>query len=812
MMLQFIHDLRFALRKFMRAPGLSLAAVITLALGIGANTAIFSLADGIWLRPLQIADPSHLVAIQSVKAKAGAESERDSGSSFAEFRDLRERVAAFSDVVAAGGRGVVINRGDGLKILVARVVSENYFDVMGTHAALGRLPSQNEMLSTETPVMVLSYAAWKSVFAGDPAVVGSTVKLLHGAVRVVGVLEPGFRGTDRVIDPQAYVSHTGWMTWDPGEQKTPRTIRAFDLYARLRPGATLDQASEQLRAAGAQLAILHPEANAGRTFTAAWEPEAGDKRMKVLSLLLLTIAGAVLLIACTNILNLMLALNDARRREIAMRVALGASRVQILRQLLTEYCVLAVAGIGVAILLAQRLVALVPSLMPDIGYPLGFDFRIDWRVLAFTAAAGLVSVLFCGLIPGIASSRVAALEAARTRFLPRGRLKMPARKIFVVAQLAVSMALLMATGLLVRTLMHIETMDMGFNQAQNAVLLDVEVSRKGPERQAEFQALADRMRALPGIKNASVARVVPFPDNSGGATKIVLAPGEVPSPTAGAPVWFNLVDDAYFQTIGVPLMRGRAFGRQDIPGGTPVAIINQTLAKRLFGSEDVVGRHFRIGREQPLDTEIVGVVPDGKYGDVTESPQPYLYLPLSQGDWSEVMVIGTTSGDPRALLPAARNAVRAVDPNILIMSAQTLFDHMRFATYLNRIGAWLTASLGGLALLLTAVGLYGVTAYSVSRRTQEIGIRMALGAQRSTVFAAILKDGFKLDIAGLLLGTGLAILVGRSMRGVLYGVTGLDPVALIVAVALVCSVSFVALATPARRAMHLDPANALREE
>lgn len=811
-MLQFIHDLRFALRKFMRAPGLSLAAVITLALGIGANTAIFSLVDGIWLRPLQIADPAHLVAIQSLKSKAGADSERDSGSSFAEFRDIRERVPAFSNVVAVSGRGVVINRGDGLKLLLARVVSENYFDVMGAHTALGRLPSQNEMLSSETPVMVLSYAAWKSVFAGDPAVVGSTVKLSHGAVRVVGVLEPRFRGTDRVLDPQVYVSHTGWMTWDPDEQKTPRTIREFDLYARLRPGASLDQAREQLRATGAQLARLYPEANAGRTFTAAWEPEAGDKRMKVLSLLLLMIAGAVLLIACTNILNLMLALNDARRREIAMRVALGASRVQILRQLLTEYCVLALAGIGGAILLAQRLVALVPALMPDIGYPLGFDFRIDWRVLTFTAAAGLVSVLFCGLIPGIASSRVSALEAARTRFLPRGRLKMPARKIFVVAQLAMSMALLMATGLLVRTLMHIETMDMGFNQAQNAVLLDVNVSRNGPQRQLEFQALADRMRALPGIKNVSVARVVPFPDNGGGATRVVLAPGEVPSATAGASVWFNLVDDAYFQTIGVPVMRGRAFGRQDRPDGTPVAIVNQTLAKRLFGSEDVVGRHFRIGREKPIDTEIVGVVRDGKYGDVTESPQPYLYLPLSQGDWSEVMVIGTTSGDPRALLPAARNAVRAVDPNILIMSAQTLSDHMRFATYLNRIGAWLTASLGGLALLLTAVGLYGVTAYSVSRRTQEIGIRMALGAQRSTVFAAILKDGFKLDIAGLLLGTGLAILVGRSMRGILYGVTGLDPIALMVAVALVSCVSFVALATPARRAMHLDPANALREE
>lgn len=811
-MLQFVRDIRFAFRKFMRAPGLSLAAVVTLALGIGANTAIFSLVDGIWLRPLQITDPSHLVAIQSLKMKAAADSERESGSSYAEFRDMRERVPAFSDVAAVSGRGVVVDRGDGLKLLVARVVSENYFDVMGARVALGRLPSQSEMLSAETPVMVLGYGAWKSVFAGDPTVVGATVKLSHGAARVVGVLAPGFRGTDRIIDPQVYVSQSGWTTWDPDERNTPRTIREFDLYARLRPGATLDQAREQLRTAGAQLATLYPEASAGRTFAAKWEPEAGDSRMKILSLLLLAVAGAVLLIACTNILNLMLALNDARRREIAMRAALGASRVQLLRQLLTEYCVLAAAGIGGAIVLAQQLIALVPALIPDIGYPLGFDFRIDWRVLTFTAVAGLVSVLFCGLVPGIASSKVSALEAARMRFTPGGRLKMPARKIFVVAQLAVSMALLMATGLLVRTLIHIETMDMGFNQAQNAVLLDVAVSQDGPRRLAEYQALADRVRALPGVRDASVARVVPFPDNGGGATKVVLAQGEVPSATVGTSVWFNLVDDAYFRTIGVPLMRGRAFGSQDGSDSTHVAIVNQTLAKKLFGSEDAVGRHFRIGRDHPVDTEIVGVARDGKYGDVTESQQPYLYLPLAQNSWSEVVVIGTTSGNPDALLPVARKAVREVDPNILVMSAQTLSDHMRFATYLNRMGAWLTAALGGLALLLTAVGLYGVTAYSVSRRTQEIGIRMALGARRATVFTSILRDGFKLDLVGLALGTGLAFLIGRTMSGVLYDVKGLDPIALTVSVALVILVSAVALAAPARRAMRLDPADALREE
>ncbi|MGP8253941.1 MAG: ABC transporter permease [Terracidiphilus sp.] len=811
-MLMLLRDIRFGLRKFLRAPGLTLAAIVTLTLGIGANTAIFSLVDGVWLRPLDIADPSHLVVIRSVKEHAAADSERDSGSSFAEFEDLRQRVPAFSDVAATSGRGVVIDQGDGLKLLLARVVSENYFDFMGAHAQLGRLPSQQEMLHAETPVMVLGYAAWKSVFAGNPAVVGSTVKLSHGFAHIIGVLPPGFRGTDRMIDPQVYVSRSGWVAWDPDEQNSPRTIREFDLYARLRSGATLDQAREQLRAAGLQLAATWPESNNGRTFNVEWESETIERSIKVLSSLLLAIALAVLLIACTNIANLLLALNDARRHEIATRVALGASRAQLLRQLITEYCLLAAVGIAGAVFLAQRLIALIPALIPDIGYPIGFDFRIDLRVLAFTVAAGLLSVLLCGLLPAIRSSQVSPLEAARARVAPTGRLRMPMRKILVVAQLSVSMALMMATALLVRNLIHIESMDLGFNHAQNALLLEVAVNGQGPQRQAIYQALADRMRALPGVRDASVARVVPFPLNGGGATQTVLAPGEASSPTAGTPVWYNAVDDAYFRVIGIPLMRGRSFDTRDAAAGQRVAILNQTLAKKLFGTEDVVGRHFRLGNQQPVDVEVVGVARDGRYGGVTETPQPYLYLPILQIPRGEVVVIVSTAGNPGVLVNAARKAVREVDPSTLIMSTETLTDHMRLATYPNRMAAWLTASLGGLALLLTAVGLYGVTAFTVSRRTREIGIRVAVGAQRSTIFLGVLRDGLKLALAGLVVGAGLAVLLGRAMRSMLFGVSALDPLAFVAVSALLLSVSFVALAAPARRALHVDPIEALREE
>ncbi len=450
--------------------------------------------------------------------------------------------------------------------------------------------------------------------------------------------------------------------------------------------------------------------------------------------------------------------------------------------------------------------------MPDVGFPLGFDFRIDHRVLAFTVAAGVVSVLLCGLMPALATTRTSPLDAMRIQSLSGARLKMPARKVFVVAQLAMSMALLMATGLLVRTLIHIETMDMGFNSKQNALFIRIAAGREGPQRQAEFEALVARMRALPGVKNASVARVVPFPLSGGGATKFVLAPGELPSETAGTPVWFNSVDNEYFRALDVPLERGRTFQTQDTATSEKVAILNQTMAKRLFGGEDVIGRHLRIGRKQTVDVEIVGVARDGKYADVTETPQPYLFLPLAQDTQSEVMLIVATPRDPGTLIPAARAAVREVDPNTMITNTETLTDHMRLATYSNRMAAWLTASLGVMALLLTTVGLYGVTAYSVSRRTHEIGVRMALGALRGTVFASVLKDGLKLTLAGIVLGIGLAVLMGRGMSSLLYGVKPLDPVTLLVVAAAVIATSVAALVAPATRALRVNPADALREE
>jgi putative ABC transport system permease protein len=812
-MTHFVSDVRFALRKFMRAPILTLAAIVTLALGIGANTAIFSMVDGIWLRPLPIADPAHLIAIESIKDHAAADSERtDTQSSFPEFLDVREQVPAFVDVAASSDRGMMLETADGIQLLTANVVNDNYFTFMGVRPELGRLPNEDELRRGEAPVVVLSHGAWQRVFGGDSAVVGSTVKVRGGTATILGVLPAEFRGTERVIEHQVYVPEASWFTWNPEERMMSRSNREHEIFARLRSGATLDQARAQLQSLSGNLAAKYPQTNHGRNFAADWQVNSDAGPMKKLSLLLLAIASAVLMIACTNIANLLMALNDSRRREIAMRVALGATRGQLIRQLATEYTVLALGGIAVALVLAQRLIALVPALTPVAGFPLSFDFRVDHRVMAFACIAGVVALLFFGLVPAIASTRISPIAAMRAQILPGSRLKMPARKIFIVAQLSVSMALLMATGLLVRALLHIENMNMGFNNNQNAALVGFSMDESDPQQHLKFEALAARVRALPGVKDASVARIVPFSDTGSAATRLVLAPGEAPSPTAGTPVWFNLVDDAYFRTMGVSIVRGRAFDRRESPGSPRVVIVNQTMAMRLFGTEEVVGKHLRMWRQELTDIEIVGVAQNGIYADLAESPQPYMYLPLPQYAWSDMELIATTAGDPRALLQPARRVFRGVDPNILVTTARTLNDHMRFTTYTNRMAAWLTASLGALALLLTMVGLYGVTAYSVSRRTHEIGIRMALGALRESAFTSVLKDGLKLTFAGVVLGTGIAVLLGRLARSLVYGVKPMDLIVLSAAIGVVVCTSLIALIPPARRALRVDPVDALREE
>ena len=803
-----MQDVWFAIRRFRRSPGLVIAAIVTLALGVGVNTAIFSIADGICLRPLQIADPSHLIAITSVKRPATADAMNE--SSLPEYQDIRSQVPAFSGVVASSRRGVLLKTPEGLQHLLTYLVSDNYFEVMGAEAELGRLPKAQEVRSEQTATIILGHRAWIDFFGGDRSVIGRTVNVNGTAATVVGVLPTGFRGTERLIDPQCYVQASNWIASHPGYSSSDRSDREFNIFGRLAPGVTLDQARSQLQALSRQLAGEYPKANAGRDLVAQWN--STNPVLQKFAALFLLLAVAVLLIACANIANLLLALNDSRKREMAMRIALGATHIRLLRQLATEFVVLATLAIAGALGLARWVVAITPKLMPNLGFPLGFDFRIDHRVLAFAACITVFSVLLCGVIPGLSTTRSSPLNAMRLQDSTGGRLRMPARKLFIIAQVAVSMSLLVASGLLLHTLLRIENVDLGFNRAQDEILLSINVNQPALQRSVTFASLVDRMRALPGVTGASMARVVPFAGSGGGMTKFVLAPGEMASPTAGTSVLVNQVDGAYFRVMGVGILQGRGFTRLDTTDSERVAVVNRALARRLFGDGSAIGRHIRIDRDKPIDVEIVGIAQDGKYNDMTEPSQPYLYLPLTQDSRSEATLIVKTAADPAALLPVARRALHGMDSSIWITSSVTMKDQIRLATYFNRMEADLAAGIGGLAMLLSAVGLFGVISFMVSRRTHEIGIRMALGADRGRVFRQVLNDGLKLVLIGLACGMGLAALLGQAMSSLLFDVNPFDPAAVAGAVAVMAAISILALIGPAKRALRIQPLDALREE
>lgn len=804
--------LRVATRRCRKTPGPALAIMLTLALGIGANTAIFSLVDALWLRPLSIGDPGHLIEVQSLRDKITSGADRESGSSYAEYLDIKRNIHAFREVASSSMRGFALRSGADIQLLTADVVSDNYFTTMGASPLLGVLPKETDSYLAHSPVLVLSYNTWQKYFGADPHVIGRIVSGTYSQAQVVAVLPKDFRGVNRQFDPQVYIPQSTWFLWFQDEKAKSRTTRDFNIYARLQPEAGMEQANSQLQALGHSLAKTYPEANRGRQFHADWQQNSSIGFFKPLSILLLAIAGAVLLVACTNIANLTLALSDSRRRELAMRSALGAKRRTLLSQLVVEYVLISVPGILGAILLAQQIIRLAPTLMANLSEEAGFDFRMDLRVLLFTFCISLLSVLFCGVIPGLRTIRVSPLDAMRTSISTEGRVKTPARKLFLTAQIGISVTLLIATGLLIRTLIHLETMDLGFSRNQNAAVLQLIAPTNTAKRQAFLESLSSRLKALPGTRDISFARVIPFPEVGGGAKKVVIGPNEAISATSGAAVWFNLVDEAYFRVMQVPFLRGRNFSRLDTPQTAPVAILNQTLAKQIFGKEDVVGLHIRIGRTAPINAEIVGVVKDSKYGSMEEPPQPYLYLPFAQEPWSDITLVVTTSGNAKSLLNDVRKAIRESNPNTPIIAGETFEDHMHEETATNRIAVWLTTTMGFLALSLSMIGLYSLISYNVAKQTHDIGIKMALGALQKTIGVAIFRQGFGIIAAGVTCGLCLAFLLGSGMSKLLYGVKILDPITIVFVISLVSFTSILSLIAPTKRAVRIQPAEALREE
>jgi putative ABC transport system permease protein len=808
----FWWDVRYGLRMLRKAPGFALVAVLTLAVGIGANSTVFSIVDGMYLRPLPVLDPARLAMISTnTKEATGFDL-----SSYPDYLDIRSQIPAFSSVLAYGQRGAFVSGAGRGEQVAIDVVSENYFTVLGVKAALGRtFSAQPDRMAEEAHAVTLSYALWQRRFAADPALPGKTVLVDGKGLTVLGIAPREFHGLEKGSPTDLWVTPGGWSTMLSGARVEfeGRRNRWFQLVARLRPDANLEQARSQLQALADRLSEVYPASNKAVGFRAV--PMAERERQGVQSgLFLMAMVGLVLLIACANVASLLLAQTEQRQREIAVRLALGAGRRRLAAQLLTEGLLLAVTSGVVALLLSSWLIKLLPALTPVSVLQPGTDIRLDYRVLLFTGALSLLTVLFFGLAPGLQSSSfdlVSVLNGASPRFAA-GR--SPFRSALVAGEMALCVVLLVVSGLLLRSLSFSQRIGPGFDTSKNVLMFTMAPPElygyKETQAAARYESMAARLRAFPGVLHASYARRPPLSGSERGETQDVFVPGtQSPFHNEHWSIRYNVVSPDFFSTVGAHLRQGREFTGFDSPTAPSAVIINEFLTQQFWPDEDPVGRVLHVGGK---DYHIVGVVETGKYVDLHESPEPYLFFPMSQMFSSECMFFIETAGDPQSLAPAILRAAQAVDKDIPIVEATTLNEYMRGLLAEERASALLLTSLGVLGMFLAAVGLYAVVAYTVSRRTHEIGIRMALGARRTNILRLVLGQGLRLAAFGVGFGLFAAIAVSQVLSSRLYGVEPSDPLTYAASVGVIIGIALLASYFPAGRAANVDPLAALKYE
>jgi len=813
-----LKDARYGLRMLLRSPGFTVVALLSLALGIGANTAIFSMISAFLFAPLPVEQPSQLVSISTTDVKNPG----PMPTSHLNFVDYRDRNEAFTDIFAYTGQGVSFSSPSGeAKNLGAQIVSGNYFDVLGVKAEHGRtfLPDEDQTPATH-PVVVLSYAAWQRDFGGDPGIVGKTISLNRRDFNVVGIAQKDFTGTDIGGRPDLWVPMMMHDVVHPGfDWYNTRRGLFLALTGRLKPGISNAQAQASMSALGSQLEQEYKKDNEGRNvrlvplLTARKDP-TGDGEVGLTFSALMSVAGIVLLIACANVTNLLLARATKRKREIAIRLALGASRSRLIKQLMTESLLLSLAGGTIGFFVAIWSKDVLRSLVPFGGGPNQQGPSIDPRVLIFALVVSVFSGLLFGLAPALQASKpdlVPTLKGDITMPVGSRGFRLNLRMALVVVQVGLSLFALITAGLFVRSLQKAEWVNPGFN-AENVVLMAFNLGREGytePQGRNFHRQVVERIRAVPGVLNATIARDRPF---GGGFQRSVFIEGQEPPPGGrGVLVQTNNIAAGFFETLGIPLLRGRDFAETDNQQAPKVMIINEAMANRFWPDQDPIGKRLKLFGDQDF-REVVGLVTDSKYNSLTEPRRAFMYIPLQQEYVPQINLHVRTSSDPKGLAAAFRNEVQQLDPSLPVLNIQTLSERVENSLGGERSQATLLGSGGILALILAAIGLYGVMSYSVAQRTREIGIRMALGAGRGNVMGLVLKQGVTLVSLGVVLGLGAAFGVTRLLASLLFGVSAIDPITFAGTSALLIVVALLASYVPARRATKVDPIIALRYE
>lgn len=818
-------DLRYGSRMLLKAPGFTAVAVLSLAIGIGANTAIFSLADKVLIQKLPVEEPDRLVVVSASRGQGV-----NTTSNFPDFVDYRDRNEVFEGLVAYSQKAFTLSEGGRAERVPGMIVSGNYFTALRVRPALGRgfLPEEDQTPGTH-PVAVLGYGLWQRRFDADPAVVGKAVSLNGYPYIVVGIAPSEFTGTIAGSRPDVYVPVMMIRQVLPSEPTDllfgprSRLSGSFQLLGRLKPGVSREQAAAAMNALGSQIARAHPGEDGSPRVEPKFLIEDGSRGhtnllrdIRFPLQMLMTTVGLILLIACANVANLLLARAGARQKEIAIRLATGAGRTRLIRQLLTESVLLSAISGGAGLALAVSISGLIVSFTPPnnaVFSSLTLDNRLDLRVLGFTLAISVLTGILFGVAPALIASRpdvVPALKDEATVFGRKHRY-LNFRSLLVIGQVAISLIVLIGAGLCLRSLRNLNAIDTGFDPGRVLVVsVDLSLSGYNRERGLRFYSeLVERVQRLRGVEAVSLATQIALGDGFGA---VMRAEGYVPKPGEDISSDFNQIGLDYFRVMKIPLLEGRDFGQLDTVTAPPVAIINETAARRFWPAQSAVGRRVIVGRP-PYDQArvVVGVVKDSKYRRLTEEVRPAVFTPFSQRYRGDMTLHVRTAGEPGGMLAAVRREVQALDSSLPLYNARTLEEQKSSSLYTSRLAATLLTMFGLLALLLAAVGLYGVMAYTVNRRTREIGIRLALGAQGREVQRLIMTEGTTIIAIGLVLGWGGALAGTRLVESFLYGVRPNDLIAFASAALLLTMVALLANYLPARYASRTDPLLAIRQ-
>ncbi len=808
----FIQDLRYGLRTMNKSRGFTALAIIALALGIGANTAIFSVINAVLLRPLPFKEPEGLVTVCNVDLKQGT---NFYFVTWPDFIDWRAQGQTFESLAAFDARDLTFTGAGEPVRLRGAMVTSNLFPMVGVAPQLGRgfTPEEDQ---PGTHAVLLSHGFWRRRFSADPNVVGRTVGINGRSYSVAGVMPAGFNfplGDDTVeMWINAAVDHEG-----PAPLTQQRGNHAIEAIGRLKPGASLAQAQAELGRIAANLASQY---DTNTDFSATAMPLTqrlvGDARLALL--LLLAAVGCVLLIACANVANLLLARAAARQKEIAVRAAMGAGRWRVVRQLLTESVVLALSGGAVGLLLAWWGTDFLLGLVPR-GLPRAAEIAPDARVLGFTVLLAAATGVIFGLAPALHSAKVDLTEALKESGRGAGARGNRLRSSLIVAQVAIAFVLLVCAGLLINGFWRLQRVKPGFdtrNVLSFRISLPVTQYSEPPQVENFYRQLLARIEALPGVTAASAATALPLSgQNSELGFAIEGAPTEPARPFPHNS-YFRVVRTGYFRTMGIELLQGRDFEVRDSFSATPVVIINETLARKHFPNQNPLGRRinpsFAVDERGVLWREIIGVVRDVRHASLSEEAGEEVYATHSQATFNTISIVARTSNDPHSLISAARKEVAALDKDLPVYAVKTLEEYLASSVAQPRFNTLLLSLFAGLALILTAVGHYGVMAYSVAQRTHEIGVRVALGAQTRDVLGLVIRRGMALTLAGMAIGFAGAFALTRVMADFLFGVSATDPLTFGAIALLLAVVALLACYVPARRATKVDPMIALRNE